>query len=203
MMAEPGNLRTDFLDASSLGVSPAIIEEYAATAGKVRSVATGLSHARPALTPTARQRLGCRDRSETVSRTRASWPNVKLSRSLPISSEIWAVSNRVEVNSGTLVTRSRLPQAPPLERGASVRRQAPLKPQQVWAVRSWLNQHRRLRDRALFDTAIDSKLRGLEVAKVRRADIAVGGRIRDHALVVQRHTKRPVQFELVEPARKA
>jgi hypothetical protein len=54
-----------------------------------------------------------------------------------------------------------------------------LKPQQVWAIRFFLDQHRRLRDRALFDFAIDSKLRGCDVVKVRIGDIVVGGRIRD------------------------
>ena len=50
-----------------------------------------------------------------------------------------------------------------------------LKPQQVWAIRFWLDQHRRLRDRALFDFAIDSKLRGCDVVKVRIDDIVDGG----------------------------
>ncbi len=77
-----------------------------------------------------------------------------------------------------------------------------LKPHQVWAIRFWLDQHRRLRDRALFDFAIDSKLRGCDVVKVPIGDIVAGGRIRDRAMVVQQKTKRPVQFELVEPARK-
>lgn len=53
-----------------------------------------------------------------------------------------------------------------------------------------------------FDFAIDSKLRGCDVVKVRIGDIVAGGRIRDRAVVVQQKTKRPVQFELVEPARK-
>lgn len=44
---EPGYFRTDFLDASSLSVSPVILDDYAATAGRVRSVATGLNHAQP------------------------------------------------------------------------------------------------------------------------------------------------------------
>jgi integrase len=77
-----------------------------------------------------------------------------------------------------------------------------LKPQQVWAIRFWLDQHQRLRDRALFDFAIDSKLRGCDVVKVCIGDIVAGGRIRDRAIVVQQKTKRPVQFEIVEPARK-
>jgi integrase len=76
-----------------------------------------------------------------------------------------------------------------------------LKPQQVWAIRFWLDHERRLRDRALFDLAIDSKLRGCDVVKVRIGDIVSGGRIRTRAIVVQQKTGRPVQFELLEPAR--
>lgn len=77
-----------------------------------------------------------------------------------------------------------------------------LKQQQVWAIRFWLDQHRRLRDRALFDLAIDSKLRGCDIVQIRIGDVVSGGRVRDRAIVVQQKTKRPVQFELLEPARK-
>jgi integrase len=89
----------------------------------------------------------------------------------------------------------------PWNEGRLLGAKRPLKPQQVWAIR-WLDQHHRLRDRALFDSAIDSKLRGCDVVKVRIGDIVAGGRIRDRAVVVQQKTKRPMQFELVEPARK-
>ncbi len=90
----------------------------------------------------------------------------------------------------------------PWNEGRVIGAKRALKPQQVWAIRFWLDQHRRLRDRALFDFAIDSKLRGCDVVKVRIGDIAAGGRIRDRALMVQQKRKQPVQFELVEPARK-
>jgi integrase len=76
-----------------------------------------------------------------------------------------------------------------------------LKPQQVWAIRFWLDREHRLRDRALFDLAIDSKLRGCDVVKVRIGDLLGGGRVRMRATVVQQKTGRPVQFELLEPAR--
>ena len=76
-----------------------------------------------------------------------------------------------------------------------------LKPRQVWAIRFWLDHERRPRDRALFDLAIDSKLRGCDVVKVRIGDIVSGGRIRTRAIVVQQKTGRPVQFELLEAAR--
>lgn len=58
-----------------------------------------------------------------------------------------------------------------------------------------------MRDRALFDLAIDSKLRGCDLVKVRIGDLVSGGRIRNRAIVVQQKTGRPVQFELLEPAR--
>ncbi|TCH98406.1 integrase [Roseococcus sp. SYP-B2431] len=76
-----------------------------------------------------------------------------------------------------------------------------LKPQQVWAIRFWLNRERRLRDRALFDFAIDSKLHGCDVVKVRVGNLVSGGHVRSRATVVQQKTGRPVQFELLEPAR--
>ena len=77
----------------------------------------------------------------------------------------------------------------------------PLKPKQVWAIRFWLERERRLRDRALFDLAIDSKLRGCDLVTVRIRNLVTGSRVRVRALVVQQKTGRPVQFELLEPAR--
>jgi site-specific recombinase XerC len=76
-----------------------------------------------------------------------------------------------------------------------------LKPQQVWAIRFWLDQERRLRDRAMFDLAIGGKLRGCDVVKIKIGDLVSGGRVRSRAIVVQQKTGRPVQFELLETAR--
>lgn len=76
-----------------------------------------------------------------------------------------------------------------------------LKLQQVWAIRFWLNNEGRLRDRAIFDLAIDSKLRGCDVVKIKIGDLVSGGRVRSRAIVIQQKTGRPVQFELLEPAR--
>ena len=53
-----------------------------------------------------------------------------------------------------------------------------LKPQQVWAIRFWLDHQQRPRDRAMFDLAIDSKLRGCDVVKIKLGDLVVGGRVR-------------------------
>jgi integrase len=76
-----------------------------------------------------------------------------------------------------------------------------LKQKEVWAIRFWLDQEGRLRDRALFDLAIDSKLRGCDLVRVRIDDLVSGNAIRDRATIVQRKTRRPVQFEILEPAR--
>lgn len=85
--------------------------------------------------------------------------------------------------------------------GRKVGAKRALKPRQVWAIRFFRDQHRRMRDRALFDLAIDSKLRGCDVVKVRIGDRVLGGQIRSRAIVVQTKTDRPVQFELMSDAR--
>ena len=78
----------------------------------------------------------------------------------------------------------------------------PLKPRDVWAIRFFLDEHRRLRDRALFDLAIDSKLRGGDIVKMKIGDIVAGGVLRTRATVIQQKTNRPVQFGLMTEARK-
>jgi hypothetical protein len=65
----------------------------------------------------------------------------------------------------------------------------------------WLDREWRLRDRALFDLAIDSKLRGCDVVKIRIGELVSGSRVRARATVTQQKTGRPVQFELLEAAR--
>jgi integrase len=85
--------------------------------------------------------------------------------------------------------------------GRKVGAKRALKPRQVWAIRFFLDQHRRLRDRALFDLAIDSKLRGCDVVSVKIGDLVTGGQIRARSIVVQQKTGRPVPFELLTDAR--
>ena len=75
-----------------------------------------------------------------------------------------------------------------------------LKPKEVWAIRFWLDHKGRRRDRAMFDLAIDSKLRGCDIVKLKIGDLVLGGRVRAHATVVQQKTGRPVQFEPLDPA---
>jgi len=85
--------------------------------------------------------------------------------------------------------------------GRKVGAKRALKPRQVWAVRFFLDQHRRVRDRALFDLAIDSKLRGCDIVKIKIGELVSGSQIRTRAIVVQQKTGRPVQFELMDDAR--
>jgi site-specific recombinase XerC len=88
----------------------------------------------------------------------------------------------------------------PWNAGNMVGAKRPLKPRDVWAIRFLLDEHRRLRDRALFDLAIDSKLRGYDIVKMKIGDIVTGGAIRNLATVMQQKTKRPVQFEIMTEA---
>ena len=92
-------------------------------------------------------------------------------------------------------------QRPAWNAGRKLGAKRPLKPKEIWEIRFMLDREHRLRDRALFDLAIDSKLRGCDLVKVRIGDLVSGGRVRNQAMVVQQKTKRPVQFELLEPAR--
>jgi integrase len=89
----------------------------------------------------------------------------------------------------------------PWNAGRMVGAKRAVKPQQVWAIRFWLDHERRLRDRAIFDLAIDSKLRGCDVVKVKIGDLVSGGQVRSRAIVIQQKTRWPVQFELLEPTR--
>jgi site-specific recombinase XerC len=84
--------------------------------------------------------------------------------------------------------------------GRKVGAKRPLKPRQVWAIRFFLDQHRRVRDRALFNFAIDSKLRGCDVVKIKIGDLICGGQLRRRAIVIQSKTGRAVQFELMDDA---
>ena len=79
----------------------------------------------------------------------------------------------------------------------------PLKPQEIWAIRSRLQLARRVRDLALFNLAIDSKLRGCDLVKLRVRDVAHSGKALSRASVVQQKTGQPVKFELTEQTRES
>lgn len=77
----------------------------------------------------------------------------------------------------------------PWSAGQNVGPKRPLRPRDIWAIRFYLDEHKRLRDRALLDLAIDSKLRGCDLVKLRIGDLVSGGAIRNRASVIQ---QRPV-----------
>jgi integrase len=79
----------------------------------------------------------------------------------------------------------------------------PLRPGHVWSIRARLQLERRTRDLALFNLAIDSKLRGCDLVALRVDDVAPNGYAIDRAHVRQRKTGRPVRFELTEVTRQA
>ena len=88
-------------------------------------------------------------------------------------------------------------------KGKLVGQKPPLKPKDIWAIRIHLHNAHAVRDLAMFNLAIDSKLRGCDLVSLRVRDITHGNQILSRAMVVQRKTQRPVQFELTEPTRSA
>ena len=88
---------------------------------------------------------------------------------------------------------------PPALSGAKL----PLRPMHVWGIRVRLQVERRIRDLALFDLAIDSKLRGCDVVALRVGDVVAAGTPRRRAIVLQQKTGRPVQFEITDQTRQS
>jgi integrase len=96
-----------------------------------------------------------------------------------------------------------LPLKKPWNRGRIVGAKPPLKPKHIWAIRQQLKNAQWIRDLALFNCAIDSKLRGCDLVKLRVSDVAPGGAVRQRATVIQQKTGRPVPFEITDPTRAA
>ena len=91
----------------------------------------------------------------------------------------------------------------PWNKGKLVGQKAPLKLRDIWAIRVRLEIGDRKRELALFNLALDSKLRGCDLVQLRVRDVAHGDRIAARAIVMQQKTQRPVQFEITEPTRKS
>jgi len=89
----------------------------------------------------------------------------------------------------------------PWNKGKLTGSKPPLRPKHVWAIRTMLQNDRQARDLALFNLAIDSKLRGCDLVAVKVDDVAPNGYAVDRATVRQRKTGRPVRFELTEQTR--
>ena len=91
----------------------------------------------------------------------------------------------------------------PWNKGKLVGQKAPFKLKEIWGIRMRLQMAGRVRDLAMFDLAIDSKLRASDLVKLRIQDVAHGQRIASRAIVMQQKTKRPVQFEITDETRQA
>ena len=91
----------------------------------------------------------------------------------------------------------------PWNKGKLIGARPPLRPKHVWSIRTRLLLEGRIRDLALFNLAIDSKLRGCDVVAVKVEDVAPNGYTMDRATVRQKKTGRPVKFELTDQTRQA
>src|ERR1700737_3945934 len=89
----------------------------------------------------------------------------------------------------------------PWNKGFLVGQKKPLKPKHVWSSRVRLEIARTWRDLALFNLAIDSKLRACDLVRLRIDEVCSGAKVRDRATVVKKKTGRPVQFEITEQTR--
>ena len=96
----------------------------------------------------------------------------------------------------------RLPKRP-WNSGRIIGAKPPLKPKHIWGIRQQLRTAGKVRDLALFNCALDAKLRGCDLVKLRVSDVAPGGIMRDRATVVQQKTGRPVPFEITDASRDA
>ena len=95
------------------------------------------------------------------------------------------------------------PKQVPWNKGKLAGAKPPLRPKRVWSIRTKLQIEGRICNLAMFNLAIDSKLRGCDVVAIRVEDVAAGGYTADRATVRQKKTGRPVRFELSEQTRQA
>lgn len=88
-------------------------------------------------------------------------------------------------------------------KGKLIGQKSPLKLKEIWAIRIRLQMAKNTRELALFNLAIDSKLRGCDLVKLKVCDLAQGGRVSAREMIMQQKTHRPVQFEITEQTRDA
>ncbi len=88
-------------------------------------------------------------------------------------------------------------------KGKLVGQKAPLKLKEIWAIRVRPQLTNRIRELALFDLAIDSKLRACDLTQLKVRDVAHGNHVSSRAIIMQQKTQKPVQFEITEQTRTA
>ncbi len=91
----------------------------------------------------------------------------------------------------------------PWNKGKLVGQKPPLKLPEIWAIRIRLEIDARHRDLAMFNLAIDSKLRACDLLKLRVSDVSNSGRVASRAMIMQLKTQRPVQFEITSQTRES
>ena len=89
----------------------------------------------------------------------------------------------------------------PWNKGKLIGQKSPLKLKEIWGIRIHLQMDKNIRELALFNLAIDSKLRGCDLVKLKVCNVAQGNRVSSRAIVMQQKTHRPVQFEITEQTR--
>ena len=94
-------------------------------------------------------------------------------------------------------------QRTPWNKGKMIGQKPPLKLKEIWAIRIRLQLTKKVRELAMFNLAIDSKLRGCDLVSLKVRDVTHGNQVAPRASVMQHKTQRPVQFELTDPTRDA
>jgi integrase len=117
----------------------------------------------------------------------------------PVSSQLFSLQHQ-EIN---MEDASVAPAKLPWNKGKIVGQKAPLKLKDIWAIRIRLQLGHRVRELALFDLGLDSKLRACDLVRLRVRDVCHGDRVSARAIVMQQKTSKPVQFEITPPTRDA
>ena len=93
--------------------------------------------------------------------------------------------------------------ASPWNKGKIIGQRKPLKVSHIWGIRIRLELEDNVRDLALFNLALDSKLRGCDLVKLRVSDVAYGQSVSPRAHIIQQKTNTPVQFEITKGTRES
>jgi len=91
----------------------------------------------------------------------------------------------------------------PWNKGKIIGQKPALKLKELWEIRIRLQMAHNIQELALFNTAIDSKLRGCDLVSLRHSDVMHGGKMLKRTVIIQKKTKKPVHFEITEQTRDA
>ncbi|MDH5547011.1 MAG: tyrosine-type recombinase/integrase [Gammaproteobacteria bacterium] len=103
----------------------------------------------------------------------------------------------------TSVNNSAIKQPEPWNKHKLIGQKPPLKLKEIWAIRIRLQLANATKELALFNLAIDSKLRGCDLVKLKVRDVAHGTKVMSRTMILQQKTKRPVQFEITQQTRES